>query len=196
MNHIDLFGIPLYEVEIPEYEQHRERLTEYLLSLREQDGGVSVSNHGGWHSGNNLFEHGHPDVVWLVKELYKHSFSCVKQEHENESFKLDLKDMWVNINEAGDWNAPHVHVPRNWSGVFYAKVNDSPKKDGLAANEGDLLLFNPLPLGQEYNRHVTKNYSPRSGYMILFPSYLLHMVVPHREQECRISIAFNFNISM
>ena len=196
MNQTELFGVPLLEVKIENYDDHRVAIIQFLESIRESDEGVSKSNHGGWHSSNNLFEYNHPDVIWLIKELYQNSHSCVKTQYGHGEFKLDLKEMWVNINEAGAWNAPHVHSPRIWSGVFYAKVNDKPAKDGLVANEGDLMLFNPLPMGRENNRPVTTSYSPKNGYMILFPSYLLHMVCPHKEDETRISIAFNFDVDM
>ena len=55
-------------------------------------------------------------------------------------------------------------------------------------------MFNPLPLGKRHKRPPTTNYSPKIGHMLLFPSYMVHMVCPHNEPDPRISVAFNFRI--
>jgi hypothetical protein len=33
--------------------------------------------------------------------------------------------------------------------------------------------------------------APQAGLMVLFPSYLVHSVLPHRGERARLSIAFN-----
>lgn len=197
INSDKFFGIPVYEVDIPDYDQHQEKLIAYFMLLKDKATGVARSNHGGWHSESNLHQDRNKEIQWMTKSLFKFSKTAIEHASQNLDInEIQLFDMWVNINEAGHWNAPHMHLPCTWSGCFYVKVPDSPKQGGKVAKEGDFMMINPLPMGYEHNRQQTISYTPRNGRMLLFPSYLLHMVCPHFEEEPRISVAFNFKCQM
>lgn len=191
----NFFGIPVFEVDIPDFISHQNELITYFLQLREKDNGVERSNHGGWHSKDDLHRDKNKHIQWMAKSLYKFSCTAIQHASQQQAIKaINLHDMWVNINEAGNWNAPHEHIPCIWSGCFYVKVPDNPKSNGKVAKEGDFMMINPVPLGYQYNRQQTISYTPKNGRMILFPSHLLHMVCPHFESEPRISVAFNFTL--
>lgn len=102
-------------------------------------------------------------------------------------------EMWPNVNRAGDYHRMHNHGMCTWSGTYYVDDGDPPADDrfGTALEVVD-------PCGQ---RSVTFfpgvlppgiYIKPEPGLMVVFPSYVMHMVMPHRGKRPRISIAFNY----
>ncbi|MFT4615372.1 MAG: hypothetical protein ACI9NT_002525, partial [Bacteroidia bacterium] len=157
-----------------------------------QEQSAQKSNKGGWHSEENLFKSKHPSVQWLVRNLFIASARSVKDsDYFPDKQEIVMSGCWVNINESGDWNAPHSHLPDIWSGVCYIDVNSKTSADMKSDKDGDIVFFNPLPLWVEHNRPVVTYARPENGKVYLFPSYLLHMVAPHYDDKPRISVAFN-----
>jgi len=192
-----LFGVPVYELKIEGFESRQKALIEEILSMKTRDAGVAVSNKGGWHSKQNLHQSENADIRWLFGEILKVSNSCIRHSKTApEGARIALTTSWANINESGDWNAPHAHFPADWSGVFYVRSNQKQAETIKSENDGDILFFDPLPLGPQYRRPPTMFKKPSNGKMFLFPSYLVHMVAPHFEQEPRISVSFNFRVTL
>ena len=104
-----------------------------------------------------------------------------------------MHEAWLNINQNGEWNAPHIHLPSKWSGVFYVEAGE-PLVDDPDVFEGMILFFDPMPLGQEWKRPPAISFKPLTGHMLLFPSFLTHMVAPYFGKTPRISLAFNFQL--
>lgn len=190
------FGIPVYEIKVEGFDEHQEALASAILSMRELDAGKKVSNQGGWHSNNHLHQSEDADIRWLMGEIQKLSVSCIKHSKTApENVRLGMAACWANVNESGDWNAPHAHFPADWSGVCYIQVNRKSAETVKSDKDGDILLFNPLPIGPQYQRPPTISRRPQNGQILLFPSYMVHMVAPHFESDPRISVAFNFRVA-
>lgn len=189
------FGIPILEATVTGFVPRRQRLVDHILSLRAADKGLNRSNQNGWHSTNDMFATTDPDLRWLIEQIYALSVSCIRQV-EGDRFHGDIPmtECWANVNDAGSWNAPHVHLPNEWSGVFYISVEDVPAHRGSDSLDGDILFINPTPTGPQYNRPPFANYTPKNGQMFIFPGYVPHMVAPHRAPTPRISLAFNFKL--
>jgi uncharacterized protein (TIGR02466 family) len=184
-------------LKIDGFEARQQALISEILSLRELKTGIKVSNKGGWHSQKNLHQSESADIRWLMGEIVKASNSCVHHvKTAPEGARIALAASWANINESGDWNAPHAHFPADWSGVFYIRANQKQEETIRSENDGDILFFDPLPLGPQYRRPPAIYKKPNNGFMFLFPSYLVHMVAPHFEQEPRISVSFNFRVTL
>ena len=103
----------------------------------------------------------------------------------------------------------HHHLPSVWSGVYYVSVPQGATPDSgkivFRVSEGG---YNALGVGVEEDqtdvnfkktkpkegwcRYVVG--SPQPGDLILFPSWLKHLVLPLRSKDpraVRISVAFN-----
>lgn len=186
------FGIPIYEKHLPNYAQRAASVTQYLYRLKEQDGGLTRSNQGGWHSSDNLHHTEHEDCKWLIHRILQLSTNIIKDFEGDRDYKsITMVSAWANINYQGHWNAPHEHLPCTWSGVFYVDAGELGKDSAEGALDGQVLFFDPLPLGTEWKRPPTIAYTPVSGTLLLFPSFLTHMVAPYYGEKPRISIAFN-----
>lgn len=189
------FGIPIIRLTIDGFTARQAAIVDQILALRDADAGIHRSNQNGWHSANDLFRTTQPDLSWLIGRLYEESVLAIRG-YEGERFHGDvpITECWANVHEAGGWNVPHVHLPNEWSGCFYVSVDKALADREPGSIDGDLLLINPLPGSPQVNRPPFINVTPADGRLLLFPSYLLHMVAPHGSPHPRISLAFNFRL--
>jgi uncharacterized protein (TIGR02466 family) len=98
---------------------------------------------------------------------------------------------WFNVYEKNDYQEIHHHTNCTFSGVFFLKTNE---------NSSPLIVLNP---SEHFNGDFEfktpndlniQNYRifPNQNRLVLFRSYLKHMVPKHESYEKRITIAFNF----
>ena len=109
---------------------------------------------------------------------------------------LPITNMWGTINsKVSHWNMVHTHPESILSGVFWLST---------PAGSGDLVLMNPTNIdwwteklfavekikSNSYSGTYYRVYA-KEGELIIFPSYLPHMVEPNTSDVKRISISFN-----
>ncbi len=172
-------------------------LAAHCRALRAEMPGVQKSNYGGWQSSPTLFHDPspavrpvHDAVLAALTDLSATVFASPPQT-------IDVKSelvAWVNINEAGDYNARHVHLPSTWSGVYYVEVGETPA--GARPHSGHLELYDPRGDGIDgsggaLNHQARITITPEPGLLVVFPGYLPHFVHPYAGETERISIAFN-----
>ena len=187
-----LFGIPMYSLQLRQFSAHRDALAHHLTALREQAPGVEKSNVRGWHSKENLHRSEHPSLQWLTSKINNVANATPgRKARVAAGTRLEVVGMWANINETGGWNAPHHHLPCEWSGSVYIATESSDARRGNKIEDGQIMFINPMPLPPRFNRPATITYPTREGSLLLFPAYLMHMVTPHYSERSRISIAFN-----
>lgn len=186
------FGVPIYEKHLPGFANHRDEAIRHLQALKSSGEGIRRSNQGGWHSGDDLHLSKDPVIHDLMVSVLQVATACIKDFEGDRDYRdVRMVGAWVNVNGQGDWNAPHEHLPCHWSGVFYVDAGEPVTTDDPDSLEGQILFFDPLPLGREWKRPPNVAYKPVTGTMLLFPSFLTHMVAPYRGSKPRISVAFN-----
>ena len=188
--HRDLhFPTPIYIADIkhPTLNQELER---DIISWSNKDKGITRTNIQGWHSDTNMNEL--PEYAKLVDMLYSAQRTIYDQEYyESEPF---LGNMWANINPPGGSNRAHIHPNSLWSGVYYVKAPQ---------NSGQLKIEDPRSvalMSRPRQKDVPKpdrllrehHYEPKTGRLIMFPSWLNHCVDPNNSNDIRISVSFNF----
>ena len=183
------FPTPVYIADIkhPTLNQELER---DILAWSNKDKGITRTNIQGWHSDTNMNEL--PEYAKLVDMLYSAQRTIYDQEYyESEPF---LGNMWANINPPGGSNRAHIHPNSLWSGVYYVKAPQ---------NSGQLKIEDPRSvalMSRPRQKDVPKpdrllrehHYEPKTGRLIMFPSWLNHCVDPNNSNDIRISVSFNF----
>jgi len=113
-----------------------------------------------------------------------------------QKFELPLYNSmkyWVQNYEKGDFHTKHSHPHSIISGVYYVQANK---------NAGKIIFYNPNPhilnsiniSGEVEYKKQHFDIKPKSGLLILFPSYLIHKVVESKKKNTiRTCIAFNIN---
>ena len=186
-----LFAVPVYQKTMPRFHDRKQSTIEHIQELRKEDEGVVRSNAGGWHSSDKLHLSKQEDIAWIMQRCLQISQGCIEEDNGGPlDGELHMVSAWANVNGPGHWNAPHTHLPCQWSGCFYVNVNE----EASVKNDGNIVFIDPLPLGPQFRKATNAVMQPKDGMVILFPSYLMHMVEPHVNDEERISIAFNMQI--
>jgi uncharacterized protein (TIGR02466 family) len=159
---------------------------------------IKKSNRGGWQSDDvdiKLIEN--IEFTKLLDEIR----IGINKVSSNIGIvpELDIHNLWININQYGNYNDPHFHHGSILSGTFYVKTPE---------NCGNINFENPIaPLMESYLHywHFKENeinYFPwlasnlifpcKENTMVIFPSWIEHSVDRNLNvNEDRISISFN-----
>ncbi|MEJ6592670.1 MAG: TIGR02466 family protein [SAR86 cluster bacterium] len=178
-----------------------QELEALLLELEQGQSNKSVnrSNAGGWQSGGNLMTLDHPAIRQLKQqvEILTHNLTdqIIRDDGKQRAFRL-VMDGWGNINRRGDYNVVHIHPNCMWSGCYY--INPGHPDPTIPQN-GLLELLDPREAANYIQIPNTildgRQFIPcLPGRMLIWPSWLKHMVHPYQGEGERISIAYNINI--
>jgi uncharacterized protein (TIGR02466 family) len=174
------------------------KVEEYCKELSKKNKGRVLSNVGGWQS-HDLFLNEKTDkrIKPLFFNILNELKELIQQIELQDSYRLNESSLqfWININGQENYNQLHNH-PRSFiSGVYYVKV---PK------NSGNIIFHHPNTLMkfwyQQYTKGITHDshplvfVTPEEGKLVLFPSWLEHVVESNKTGKKRISIAFNASL--
>jgi uncharacterized protein (TIGR02466 family) len=195
------FGTPFVSYQWPESEKMNQGLAELILAEEKSDdeGRGIRSNAGGWQSRGNLITRSEPEIQALKQRMETMVFNLlgaiVRKDGTERTFTL-LFDSWANVCRNGNYNVVHTHPNAMWSIVYYVSAGEP---DESIPTGGLLELLDPresanyiqVPNTVLDARNFIKN---RPGRMVLFPSWVKHMVHPFVGSGVRISIACNVNV--
>jgi len=191
-----MFPTPIIGLQWNDTEGLNKELEKVILKKRKEDKSLQLSNAGGWQSTEDLLNWGEPCTEALKGMCNQMLMSVVHTMHdpekpfENPRFRLDC---WANVNGHGDYNIIHSHPNSLWSCVYYvSRGKPDPKVD----YGGKLEILDPraaasyiqIP-GDDQNKRCIIDNIP--GFMLMFPSWVKHMVHPHFGEGERVSIALN-----
>lgn len=126
----------------------------------------------------------------LINIVTHHVHEFTKAYGSDDKYKCS--NAWVNVYKKGDYQEFHTHPKSIFSAVYFVKAPEG---------SGSLILSNPncpdmLPIQniREDNslNFETCSYKPEPRSLIIFRSYISHMVKQGNHKEERISLAFNF----
>ena len=166
-----------------------------ILAHQQASAGENKTNVGGWHSETGQLEFCGDSGRRLIRHMYEMADEATRRVlvecgHPPRPMRWTLH-AWVNVNRPGDFNRVHTHPGSTWSGTYYVDTGDPEDPEAgtpiqfLDPCQGRANLFLPPLVPSGFTQR------PEPGMMILFPSYLPHMVFAHRGNRPRISIAFN-----
>jgi hypothetical protein len=126
-----------------------------------------------------------------VGELNGYDVTTLKRLHM-------AAESWFHITGGGGWFGVHNHALHAWSGVYCVRHDG----DDPATHSGRLSFINPHATAAMYmdmslaNLRLPYAMGPRNlrlepGQLVLFPSWLLHLVTPYEGTTRRITVAFN-----
>jgi uncharacterized protein (TIGR02466 family) len=174
-----------------------EALKAAIFARREQDGGTSLSNVGGWQSEPDFLDWPVPELKSLRQWIHQAFGAIMGRELGTTEFKTRYAVVgWANINEYGDYNRTHIHSNNHWSGVYYVDIG---KPDQSVGPNGAIEFLDPRPANGVFDfpgvtATGTWTLLPEPGLMLMFPSWLRHAVLPYYGESSRITIAFNIRV--
>ena len=161
---------------------------EYIDSMREHIlSSQKDKDRDNWQSDPKLYNH--KKYKALADKIIEISALVFKdKQYVYDTFQIT--DMWSNVLKPGEAHRPHTHSNNILSGVYYV---DSDKAAGIQ-------FYDPRPAAGVINPELKKftksnatawELDSQTNCMILFPSWLQHLVPINKSSNKRISIAFN-----
>lgn len=191
------FGTPMIVRKAAGSADFNQRLAAHILALRDaraERRSISRSGIGGWRTSDDFLE----DPAEPVMELKALAQAAVLEmlataRHGALKGRVTRLYGWANVNRPGDYNTIHSHPTSQWSGVYYAATGESDPSRPLSGviefqDPRGAPQAQPFP-GFDFGHKL--RLVPEAGLLLVFPSWLLHMVHPFHGSGERISIAFN-----
>jgi len=199
-----LFPTPIITALIQEASAINAELREKILAREAQDPGQQHSNLGGWQSAPDFQawsgQAGGRLLRAAVELANRHT---VNRQGQPVRVEWNI-GCWANVNRRSHGNEFHTHPGAFWSGVYYVEDGGTGRSQDLGG-EFEIqdprgvapVMYAPLltiagPAGPSMG--ASELLRPRSGMMVLFPSWLQHGVRPYLGDSLRISVAFNLNL--
>lgn len=185
INQRNLFSTPVWEIMLEDIDNVK--LLNYALSLKNIPG-TEISNMGGYQSHKINYS---TDAFNNLGDLISQINNALGVISEKFKFKKPLKiiDIWVNINETGNFNMSHIHPGATLSGVYYVKTNGTGNLEMLRSKQEAYLWQSLTHPSDREETWSGVSFIPKENKVIIFPSWVDHAVAPCEGQ--RVSIAFN-----
>lgn len=109
----------------------------------------------------------------------------------NSDIELYVTQSWMNWTRPGEFHHKHTHSNSYLSGVFYVDAEEA--KDKIVFIDE---TYRAIKIAHKEVNHFnteTWDFTTRTGVLIVFPSWVKHMVEmkPSKDNKTRISLAFN-----
>jgi len=190
------FPTPIGRFRLPNAAELNPELERIILERERAEAGIQKSNIGGWHSGTDLHEWPEIQQTDFIDSLQSALTRMIALGARSDRFDFQCRlTAWANVNRRGTANAVHNHSLSHWSGVYYVRIgnydeDELPRAGGLTFIDprGGINMYKH-PGNSLFGESMTL--MPSAGDLVIFPSWLYHLVRPFRTDTYRISVAFN-----
>jgi uncharacterized protein (TIGR02466 family) len=163
--------------------------TEQELEFFKKSGETTYKNEGNVTSLNRYIVE-EPEMATIKAEIeaavnhYMDKIIVAKPD-----VKAYITQSWLNYTQPGEFHHKHEHPNSYLSGVLY--INADPEKDKIYFYKNGYKRIS-LPTNN-YNLFNSESWWFNVGTcdMVIFPSYLTHMVEQTESKDTRISLSFN-----
>ncbi len=166
-----------------------ERLVEYFTDLARNDNNASTNL-----SHTRMLKPKDSPLLAKAAELIAPKLEDYGLHLLAERLRWLMKEMWVNVMDAGGRQAMHNHANSFISGVVYLTPTHPGSQTVFMKSPGgiDFMFKNDHPgtTPGEFSADKWISPAPEPGDMVLFPSYLMHAVPPNLGER-RITLSFN-----
>jgi len=190
----DWFPTSIWRFNVAGYQTLNQKLMQLIQDERQRDPvGMSRSTVLGWHSTDQL--HRRPELQEFVAMVHDNVAEVGRAYRiDTNQASLELATCWAIVNGKSASSALHCHPNSFLSGVYYVNASE---------DSGDIFFQDPRQVASMTACPVTEftpwtlrqvSYRPRSGGMLIFPSWLYHGVEPNLTETPRVSMSFNFRL--
>ena len=127
---------------------------------------------------------------------------CAKNHgffNETYIFESMINSAWIVSQYANEYNPLHNHTGCDISAVIYLKIpnvkgrRNIESKKGKSDHDGDIAFVHSAMGNRNFDalEKGISNLSPKSGLLVMFPSYLIHTVYPFIGEGERRCLPFN-----
>jgi uncharacterized protein (TIGR02466 family) len=189
----DLFSTPVYVSKIQnekvDYEIKSILLKDIFSNNWQPDNDTAKTTFNPGISENIIAEY---QLNAVADEILDHAEAYIKSVgQEIIEHSAGISSSWINTFDKDQLIGFHEHgyQPNQISGCYYYQTSE---------NCGDIQFKSTNPFVVSFPHQTSKynniyNVKAEKGTVILFPSWLMHKVLPNRSNTKRISLAFNID---
>lgn len=190
---LELWPTTLLQRFLPGHEQANPALAAVIEQLESANSDLTTD-----YLSDNLLTHEHPALQWLKDCINKTAVDYLQRQGLNYPVDWTLHG-WANINRFGDYHDLHNHPHSYLSGTYYVAL-PSQKVEAGTRNDlspGAISFYDPRPQANmtaiRGDAQISPQYTiqPQPGMILMWPSFLHHLVHPNLARQKRISISFN-----
>lgn len=206
-----MWPVPLYTRNLSTAGQLNPALVDLARTLRAQD---AAQEQPAWASDDNLhLRRDHRALSALMEairsavgEVARKANQAAWAELQPAGVRVDLVGLWMQSSNRYARHDVHNHGNCSWSGVYYVDV-DPPELRTAHPNLGEAngltRLHSPhldrlggafMDLGATWLQDSHVDLDPQPGLLVVWPSFLLHQVLPYDGTTDRTIISFNATV--
>lgn len=199
MEVMHVFGTEVLQTPLESAGPHLSELRERILAERETHPGIGVSAVGGWHSVPDLSRRREPAYRVLIQAIVDATRQMVHMRAASRRLPIPpvrwSVQAWSVVLDSGGYHRVHHHSQSHWSAAFHVDAGDGPSPES-----GALTLIDPrrgapsIPGLDLFASSI--DIRPVTGSVVLFPSYLQHMVQPYKGDRPRICVSANLTLEV
>lgn len=204
---VPAFSVPMVTAHLPDSDALNAELRELFLARAQDDryrnpDPFTHRNEALFESNFRLFDWPQPCVQKLRQFCWQAVYRAIRETSGYDTEMLQRlhisTEAWFHVTRKGGYFGPHNHPMHAWSGVYcVAHGGDDP-----ASDSGKLTMINPHSMFNMYidlsNANMRAPFHMgnrmlrlKAGDLVLFPSWILHEVLPYHGDDARITVAFN-----
>lgn len=192
MNHNPLFVSLVSTCDNFITSEENDMIYEQIMSSNTSGNGGSV-----WLSGDNSPDNSFGtdfcvsnEVMSSLSTKVANFVSSYQREVYQSNHRLQLDSVWYNTYVGSQYQERHNHLPNRLSAIYVVKVPDGSSP---VVFSNPLLLENyPGVIKGTPHTCSSSKYHACERDLIVFPSYLPHMVPIGKNKDPRVTVAFNF----
>lgn len=195
------FPVPIYIRPIVDDEAFNLDLVEKIEALRERDPkGVEICKeeyrvgYTSFFSLNRIDQE--PDFAGIAGQILEHGrFFARSVGFAIDDPPLNFTLMFGTINVKGSSHELHRHRNSLISGTYYVSADKASSQISFLDPKAGFRMHEPGGHNAQTPFSALEfSVQPRSGMVVMFPSYLEHSVAVHRSERPRVGITFNLDI--
>jgi uncharacterized protein (TIGR02466 family) len=195
------FTTPILVRRMPAFEPVNRGLGAQIRAAMQRDGGVQISNVGGWQSRPDFWSwESEEAAIWRgwVHGAILRMAALLTEETDLANVDVTYRaGAWVNVNRNGQYNDGHIHPDCDWAVVYYVETGTPdpgwPRNGKIELHDPRTLAFASSLSAFGFARSLLID--PEPGKLVMFPSWIEHSVHPFYGTGERISIACNVKIT-
>lgn len=193
MSKVELwFPVAIYTEDNLISQEQNNLLKQHCLTIKENTPSGGSEWMGGTYNTHGTHDLSKDAIFQPVLDLVSYHVHQFAQMH-NCTSRYENNYSWMNISNGPAWQEFHSHNGNVFSAVYYVSA---PEGSGRIVFE-DPKEPDMCPLKTKDNRNQLSysrvGYQPKERTLVIFRSYLRHLVEPGTNVDPRISIAMNFN---